>query len=288
MRVLAHGKINLTLNVLGRRPDGYHDLELIFQPVSLADELEIRENGTNELRFSCSVPEFAGEDNLVCRGYRRMREQFSEKVRGLTVHLTKQIPSGAGMAGGSADCAALLLWMNEHFALGLGQQELTEIGVSLGADVPACMMTHATLGRGVGEILTDIGIHRDYPLLLLKPEVSFNTGAMFRALDAAGYERQRYTSAGMIEAMEADDLTAMCGHLYNVFEEAVPERALIQGLKAQLMEAGALGSLMTGSGSVVYGIFADAEARDRAFETLRGLKNVRVYACEAINRWEEV
>lgn len=284
-KLTARAKINLTLNVTGRRENGYHDLELIFQPVSLADELYVEESGDDQIHFTCTIEEFANEKNLAWRAWRIMHDRFPDKVGGLTVHLVKHIPSGAGMAGGSTDASALLLWINDHFKLGLSLQELIDMGVKLGADVPACMMTHATLGRGVGEILTDIKIHRDYPLLLVKPSVSFNTGEMFRELDRRGYENQRPAAETMIRAMEKEDLTAMAAALYNVFEETVPERELIARLKEKIREAGALGSLMTGSGSVVYGIFADEAERNRAYEALKNLEDCAVYCCEAVNRW---
>ncbi|MDD6213105.1 MAG: 4-(cytidine 5'-diphospho)-2-C-methyl-D-erythritol kinase [Clostridiales bacterium] len=285
--IWARAKINLNLYVLGKRDNGYHDLELIFQPVSLADELMVKENGKDGLDFSCSVPEFSNPNNLVCRGYETLRQQFPDKVKGLEIYLKKNIPSGAGMAGGSTDCSALLLWMNRHFSLGLSRNQLVEIGVKLGADVPACMVPHATLGRGVGEILTDIPIFHSYPILLLKPEAAFPTGQMFRFLDQKGISNRRRKTEALIRSMEAGDLSAMCSCLHNDFEEAVPERELIGKMKQLLLEAGALGSLMTGSGSVVYGIFDQAETRDRAAEKLREICDFQVYTCEAVNEWEE-
>ena len=288
MEVLyAKAKVNLTLNVLGRRPNGYHDLELIFQPVSLADEIHVEESGDEEMHFTCTVAAFANEKNLAWRAWTLMKEHFPEQVHGLRVHLIKKIPSGAGMAGGSTDASALILWMNEHFCLGLSIQEMIDLGVKLGADVPPCMMEQATIGRGVGEILTAIETPEslsEYPLLLLKPEASFNTGEMFHAIDAHGYEDQKNPNLAMIAAMEAGDLAGMAANLYNVFEEAVPERKLIRELKQDLLAAGALGSLMTGSGSVVYGIFADKTSRDLAFLRLRNRQELQVICCEAVNR----
>ncbi|MBP3700404.1 MAG: 4-(cytidine 5'-diphospho)-2-C-methyl-D-erythritol kinase [Lachnospiraceae bacterium] len=321
-KVYARAKINLTLNVLGRRPNGYHDLELIFQPVSLCDELDIQANDRDELVFTCSDPEFQGEDNLVCRGYRAMKARFGDRIGGLTIHLDKRIPSGAGMAGGSTDCAALLVWMNQYYDLGLTCQMLIDIGVTLGADVPACMIPHATLGRGVGEILSDIHIHREYPLLLIKPRISLNTAEMFQALDEAYAAGEAVTVGGtgaaaaatesvdpaagtsaiaaatesvnpaaetlaMVAAMETGDLAAMGQHLYNVFETVVPCKEQIAGYKRVLLEAGALGSLMTGSGSVVYGIFEKKEARDAAYRKLACLKGCELYVCDAVNLWDE-
>ena len=224
MKLTARAKINLTLYVLGKRPDGYHDLELIFQPVSLADTLDVEENDRDELVFTCSVPAFENEHNLVCRAYAAMREAFPGKIPGLTVHLVKHIPSGAGMGGGSTDASALLVWLNRQYQLGAGREELIRIGAALGADVPACLFPHATLGRGIGERLTDIRTGLSAPLLLIKPEVSFSTGEMYARVDRIPYDPSENRTRQMIRALEAGDPAEAAGNLYNVFEEAVPER----------------------------------------------------------------
>ena len=294
MRILARGKINLMLHVLGRRPDGYHDLELIFQPVSLAATLDISEE-TGEFQFTCQIPSLATPDNLVCRGYRKLQEMFPERIPPLSIHLIKNIPQGAGMGGGSTDCSALLVWMNRRYGLGLSRQELITIGAGLGADVPACMFSHATLGHGIGEQLQDIRTQMEYPLLLIKPPVSFSTGEMYRRVDslAPGQIPERRTGE-MVRAMEEGDLPRMAELLCNVFEEAVPEPGMIRELREQLLSAGALGSRMTGSGSVVYGIFDTEDARDRAMEQLQTrqeageqvLAGCQLIACRTVNRSE--
>ena len=283
INLTARAKINLTLYVIGRRPDGYHDLELIFQPVSLADELWIREVGGDDLAFSCSVATFENENNLVCRGYRRMRERFPGQIPGLSIHLEKKIPSGAGMGGGSTDCSALLVWLNQRYGLGLSREELIKIGAGLGADVPACMIPHATIGRGIGEELSDIRTDLSMPLLLIKPEMSFSTAEMYTKVDAIPYDPAKNRNREMVAALEEGNIPKMAGLLYNVFEEAVPEREKIEYYKRKLTQAGALGSLMTGSGSVVFGVFADAAARDLAAERLRGEPGVSLYCCETVN-----
>ena len=200
------------------------------------------------------------------------------------------------MGGGSTDCSALLVWMNEHYHLGLSREELIRIGAGLGADVPACMFSHATLGHGIGEQLTDIRTGLEYPLLLIKPEISFSTGRMYQRVDQlppAGRKERR--TEEMVRAMEKGNLKQVAGLLYNVFEEAVPEPEYIRILRQKLMSAGAMGSLMTGSGSVVYGIFDGEESRNEAMEQLRKaqsagdawLAGCRFFACHTVNRWEE-
>ena len=280
MRIEARGKINLTLSVTGRRPDGYHDLELIFQPVSLSDTLFIDKKPDPGLAFSCSVKHFETPENLVCRAYQRLTQRYPG-MGGLRVHLEKRIPSGAGMGGGSADAAALILGADLIFGLGMTWEEKTSVGVSLGADVPACMLRGASLGRGIGEELTPIDTDLSYPLLIIKPRFSFSTVRMYRAIDEAPALAQQYSSEEVRKGLETGDLLRVCGGLYNVFEEVVPRPDDIRNLKDLLLEHGAMGSLMTGSGSCVYGIFADTASRDRAYSALR--PRYRVYACRAVN-----
>ncbi len=296
--VKAYAKINLTLHVLGKREDGYHDLDLIFSPVSLCDLLEIEENDADALRFSCSIPAFQTADNLVVRAYETMRERYPGKIPGLTVALTKDIPSGAGMGGGSADAAALLSFLAERYLPDLTEQELIGIGAGLGADVPACTIRHATRGLGVGERLTHIRTEAAFPLLVIKPPYSFNTGEMYRRTDELLPDSHENRNDQMVKALEAADAGAVSDLLYNIFEEAVPEKEKIRSLKESLLAAGARGSLMTGSGSAVFGIFEDPEQRDRAFAELSEkaagqtdpeapLYGCRICSCEMVNMQQE-
>ena len=278
----ARAKINLTLQVLGKRADGYHELELIFQPVTLADILEIEENDRNRLVFSCSVPAFENDENLVCRGYAALRQRFPGRIPGLNVRLTKHIPAGAGLGGGSTDCAALLRYLNRRYELGLSRNEMFSLGVQLGADVPACMLSRASLGHGVGERLTEIRTRASFPLLIAKPPCSFSTAEMYRRVDAVRFDPADYSSR-MIRALEDGDPAAAAGSLYNTFERVVPEKERIQELKRLLRSAGAAGALMTGSGSAVFGIFESRVARDRAWEQLQGTAGCEWFSCETMN-----
>ena len=282
----ARAKINLTLYVLGKRPDGYHDLELIFQPVSLADELTICENDTDSLRFTCSVKAFENENNLVCRGYAALRQRFPGRIPGLDIHLEKHIPSGAGMGGGSTDCSALMVWLNRQYRLGMPREELITAGAALGADVPACMIPHATLGRGIGERLTDIHTELRLPLLVVKPSDSYSTGEMYGRVDAIPYDPASNRNEAVIRAMESGNASALAENLYNVFEETVPAPERVRALKERLINAGAIGALMTGSGSAIYGIFSDISSRDTACSLLAGDGDYALYPCEMVNEWE--
>ncbi|WP_434309674.1 4-(cytidine 5'-diphospho)-2-C-methyl-D-erythritol kinase [Hominifimenecus sp. rT4P-3] len=281
MKVEARGKINLTLNVFGRREDGYHDLELIFQPISLSDILTVEKKAEPGLEFTCTVKELENEDNLVYRMYERLLERYPG-IGGLRVHLEKRIPYGSGLGGGSADVAALIRAVNQMFGLQLGRKEMMELGAGLGADVPACMLSRAAVGTGIGDQLSLIDTEMEYPLLLLQPKELFSTASMYQKLDESGNLSQERLTDQVKRGLETGNLSEICDNLYNVFEEVVPDRDRLQELKALLVEYGASASLMTGSGSCVYGIFKDAAMRDQAYEDLK--KEYQVYSCEAVNR----
>lgn len=281
MLIDARAKINLTLNVLGRREDGYHDLELSFQPISLRDTLDIRPKKTPGLDFYCSIRQLMGEDNLVCRAYRAMSERYPQ-IGGLKISLRKRIPVGAGLGGGSADAAAMILALDEMYELGMTQEEKVAMGASLGADVPACMQTTACVGRGIGDKLEPISTTLTYPLLLMKPPQSFSTAEMYRRIDEAGDLPQRYGTEAVAEALRQGDLTMLCDNVYNVFEEVVPKGQRIDELKGKLLAHGAKAALMTGSGSCVYGIFATEKERNLAYRRLM-TSQVFLSCCEAVN-----
>jgi len=283
MKVMAYAKVNLSLDILGRRADGYHELELIFQPVSLMDELTVELREGPGMEFSCSAEELSGPDNLVCRAYGRLQRDFPE-LGGCCVRLEKNIPTGAGMGGGSTDAAAFLKAARELWSLPLTDGDLCRIGAELGADVPACLIETATLGRGIGERLEILETVLDYPLLVIKPEVSFNTGEMYRRYDALTGEETAAPArhaAAVAAALQAGDLKKLGENLYNAFEKTVPEVQMIGELKHRLLAAGAAGALMTGSGSAVFGIFADRNRRDAVYEQWKAEGNI--YRCEAVN-----
>lgn len=294
-KIKAYAKINLTLHVLRKREDGYHDLDLIFSPVSLCDDMEVSVNEDDEIHFSCSIPEFSTNDNLVVKAYGAMRERYPGRIPGLDVFLRKTIPAGAGMGGGSADAAALLAFLAARYVPDITEQELIGIGAGLGADVPACTIRHATRGLGVGERLTHIRTEAAFPLLVIKPPYSFNTGEMYRRTDELLPDCHENKNDQMVKALEAEDAGAVSDLLYNIFEEAVPEQEKIRALKRILTENGARGSLMTGSGSAVFGIFEDARKRDLAYRDLSEraasvkdrddpLYGCRILSCETVNQ----
>lgn len=278
LTLAAYAKVNLVLNVTGQRPDGYHELETIFQRVDLHDRLTLTKSHRDGIRLRCDLPGVPPEANIVWKAYHRLKE-LAPALGGLDVVLEKRIPTQAGMGGGSADCAAFLLGANRLWDLGLSQARLLELGAQLGADVPACLLGGTALGRGIGEKLTPIPSALVLHLAVVQPPVAFFTPEMFRRLDAFDVSpRQRFTAAEAVRALEDGDLESLCRCLYNVFEEAVPS-PVIEEIKGALAEQGALGSLMTGSGSCVFGLFpGDQEARAAA-QALAG--RWKTWACRS-------
>ena len=285
MIVRPHAKVNLQLRITGRREDGYHTLDTVFLPVSLYDVLEAEE--AEAFSFSCSDPALEGPGNLVLRAYARMKERFD--LPPVRIRLTKQIPSQAGLGGGSADAAGMLLLLNEMFSLGCSREDLAQIAVPLGADVPAMLCDQPMHGLGTGEILTPVPCRTVLPLLIVKPPVGFSTPAMFRAWDKTHAGREpgggEQEMQALIRALSAGDLPGIAAGLRNDLEKALSaeEAALIGSIKEELLRAGALGACMSGSGSAVFGLFDNVAPRDAAAEMLRNTyREDFISACEGL------
>ncbi len=268
--IKAHSKINLFLNITGQREDGYHDIDTVFLPISLADEMQIEMIAERKLELSCEGIELP-EDNTISRAYEMMK-RLRPCMPGLSVKLIKHIPQGAGLGGGSADAASFITAVNKEFATRLTIKQMLEIGAQIGADVPACMLGVPSCGKGTGTELTGLGRNpRPLHIVIIKPDVSFSTPAMYKKYDelkATGkVSASDKSSEQMAEAVKTGDIKAICDNLYNVFEE-VADSHVIRGAKEALRNAGARGTLMTGSGSAVFGLFATQEEAEKAAEEL--------------------
>ena len=244
----ANAKVNLTLAVTGKRPDGYHTIESVFQSVSLCDRLtlEKQERGFT-LNEAAGIP---AEENTITRADRLLRAEYP------------------GLGGGSADAAAYLRGMNRLYGLGLSGEALRALAVKLGADVPFCVEGGTASAAGIGEILTPIESRLPLWLVITKPAAGCSTPAMYRRIDELGESlRQRFTAQKAAEALERADLTGLCGSLYNVFEQvtSLPELNVI---REELRQSGALAAMMTGSGSAVFGIYPAEEAAAAAAEQM--------------------
>ena len=261
----AYAKLNLTLAVTGRRADGYHTIRSLFQSISLCDRvvLERRESG-----FALNdVEKIPAGENIIARADRLLRREFPN-LGGVAVTLEKNIPTEAGLGGGSADAAAYLRGVDRLYGLGLGSGRLSSLAAELGADVPFCVNGGTAVATGIGEILQPVESRLPLHFVVTKPAAGCSTPAMYRRIDELGDRlRQRETTDAAAAALKNGDLAGLCGSLYNVFEEvtALPELEMI---RRELRQSGALAALMTGSGSAVFGIYPTEETAKAAAERL--------------------
>lgn len=281
----AYAKINIGLDVLRRRADGYHEVKMIMQTVDIYDELvlERRKQPGIELRMDNSdLP--SGGDNLICRAADLL---FREKkiTEGVNISLTKRIPIAAGMAGGSADAAAALRGLNELFDMGYSLKELQALGVGLGADIPYCLAGGTMLSEGIGEILTPLPAPPAAHLVIAKPDINVSTAFVYGNLHA---DRLAWHPDidGMIAALQKGDLDGITGRLGNVLETVtVKAHPVIEQIKELLRKQGAENALMSGSGPTVFGIFKEKETAARAAEAVeRGRLAKQIFVTTFYNR----
>ncbi len=274
----ANAKINLTLDVVGKRDDGYHLIRSVMQPISLADEIEIIKTDDDKVTIMCSdssVP--CDERNTVYKACVKFFEFTHVLKCGVRINIKKQIPSEAGLGGGSSDAALVIKMLNELFNTGLSVDEMCEIGAKVGADVPFCIVNKTALCEGFGEIVTPIDEPKKYYVLLIKPSFGISTPLAYKAFDEKDIISAN-ASCRMVEALKAkDDISKL---LRNDLEEAIGN-AEIALIKATLINSGADGALMTGSGSCVYGLFSDKENALTAYDSVKTLYPF-VYLAETV------
>ena len=265
----ASAKINLGLDVVRRRPDGYHDVRMIMQMLSLCDEVMVQRRAEPGIFLSCDLAELpCDESNIAWRAAAALIERFGLQ-EGVRIEIRKHIPLAAGMAGGSTDCAAVLEGMNEVFGLGLDLPGLMEIGVKLGADVPFCLMKGCALSEGIGEILSPLPALPKMPILIAKPPAGVSTKYVYEHLKLDGALAHPDID-GMAQALKSSDIGGIVSRLGNVLETVtIPEIPEIAQIKEIMCSEGALGALMSGSGPTVFGLFSEKEKAIRAKEALR-------------------
>ena len=272
MKALA--KVNLGLDVIRRREDGYHEVKMIMQTVRLYDRiiLEKTQQGISMETNLSFLP--VNEQNIAYRAAKMLMDEFHIQS-GLHIKIDKHIPVAAGMAGGSTDGAAVLYGVNKIFELGLTKRQLMERGVKLGADVPYCIMRGTVLSEGIGEILTPVSSLPDCHILIAKPPVSVSTKHVYENLKLDKIEKHPDID-GMVEALRIEDLHGVTQRMENVLETVtIPEHPEIQQIKELMIKEGALNALMSGSGPTVFGIFDDREKGMRARDLLRKSSLVR-------------
>ncbi len=253
----AYAKINLGLDVTGKRADGYHIVRMIMQNVDLYDTLDFEENETGEIVLTTSSPKIPTDDsNLICKVARQLQDKFDVK-KGANINLVKRIPVAAGMAGGSTDGAATYLALNELWNLGLSKKELCELAVSLGADIPYCIMGGTALAEGIGEELTAISDMPACTIVIAKPAIDVSTGWVYKELDSKEIVEHPDID-GIRSAIEAKDLNKMCELIGNVLEPVTAGKYQeIEKIEKLLEDNGAIRAFMTGSGPTVFAIFDD-------------------------------
>lgn len=281
----ARAKINLDLQILGKRQDNYHNIKSVFQKINLYDEIKIRKIDIDDFKLETNVEELNNEDNIIYKAYMKLKEKY-KNITGIQITLNKRIPMQAGLAGGSTDCATFILCMNKLFDLKLSKNEIENIGKSLGADVVPCLYNKAVLAEGIGEIITKIDTNFKYYILIIKPKIYSSTKEMYKKLDMKKDLIQLNNTTNIINALKTKDLDLLSKNLYNVFEYVIDDVDIIENIKRDISDSGSIGTLMTGSGSCVYGIFKDKKRMKNAYEKLKNNYN-EIYMCTSYNSKRE-
>lgn len=266
MEIQAFAKLNLTLDILGKREDGYHDLRMVMQSITLADTLTLEENQGEGLRVSANLRFLpTGEKNLAAAAALRFWEALDREPEDLDIRIEKRIPVCAGMAGGSSDAAAVLRALNQRAGEPFSPKELARLGERVGSDVPYCVLGGTALAEGRGEVLTPLAPLPRCWVVACKPDFPISTPELFAQADRVKL-RRRPDTAGLVAALEAGDLGGVARRMYNVFEDVLPARLYtrVAEIKNDLIQCGALGANMSGSGPTAFGLFDRLEAAQEA------------------------
>lgn len=266
----AYAKVNLTLDVLGRREDGFHDMSMVMESLDICDFLRFEEKGEG-IRVKTNLS-FLPEDgnNLAAKAAKLFAEETGIAIEPLLIEIEKHIPVCAGTAGGSSDAAAVLRYLNRRFHGGLRAEKLAEMGGKAGADVSYCVGGGTVHAGGKGEVLTPLRALPRCIFVLCKPTFSVSTPVLFAEIDKHKIKRRPDTK-GVLAAIEGGNLTEVARRLYNVFEDVLHpwQRAQVEHIKNTLVGMGAMGACMTGTGPTVYGIFTDESMAREAYEKLK-------------------
>lgn len=269
MRLQAFAKINLGLDVLGKREDGYHEVRMIMQTIRMYDQLDMRKSVEPGIHLTTNkkyIP--VDENNLVWRAAKLMMDTCGI-IEGVSIHLHKVIPVAAGMAGGSSDAAATLVGMNRLFHCGLSKEKLMELGVQIGADVPYCVLRGTALAEGIGEKLTVLPPMPDCWILIGKPGISVSTKYVYTTLDL-NTDTVHPDIDGMKKALEDGNLYGITERMGNVLQDVtIPAYLEVERIKEQMKTLGAVNAMMSGSGPTVFGIFDNEEKAQKACQKLR-------------------
>ncbi len=269
MRLKAYGKINLALDVVRRRPDGYHEVKMVMQTVKIYDGIELYVTNTGKIEVETNLFFLPNnENNLVYKAAKLLMDEFDIR-KGLKIKLQKVIPVAAGMAGGSSDAATVLYGVNRLFRLGLSTKQLMERGVKIGADVPYCIMRGTALSEGIGEKLTKLPAPPAITVLVAKPAISVSTKFVYENLHLENVARHPDVDS-MVQAIKDKDIDAMSANMENVLETVtIKEYPVIEDIKNIMKQNGAVNALMSGSGPTVFGLFTERKRAEKVKEILR-------------------
>lgn len=284
IRLKARAKINLGLDVLGKREDGYHDVRMVMQTVGIYDRIIITKIPGNDIVVKSNLNFLpTNENNLIYKAAKLLKDRYGFEG-GVEIDLNKFIPVAAGMAGGSTDAASTLFGINRIYDLGMTQTDMMELGVKIGADVPYCVMRGTALAEGIGEKLTRLKPMPECPLLIAKPPINVSTKLVYESLDMTG-EINHPDIDGIIEAINNQDIAGVAAKMGNVLEQVtIPLYPVIETIKQDMISHGAINAMMSGSGPTVFGIFPDEATALKCQEFLRQKGDAKqVYTTEIFN-----
>ena len=280
----ALAKINLGLDVVRRREDGYHEVHMIMQTIQLYDRLDIKRTQEPGIQIQTNLSFLpVNENNLIYKAAKLLMDEFSI-TDGVSVKLDKRIPVAAGMAGGSTDAAAMLIGVNRLFSLGLTKRQLMERGVQIGADVPYCIMRGTALAEGIGEALSPLPPMVKCPVLIAKPSISVSTKFVYQNLKLDDTTIHPDIDR-LIDDIKAKNLHDIAAHMGNVLETVtIPNYPVIDEIKKHMLSNGAVGAMMSGSGPTVFGLFDDEDTAKKAYKAMRSSHLARqVYLTSVYN-----
>lgn len=288
IKVRANAKINLSLDITGKREDGYHELDSVMMSVGVYDTLTFKKTDTPGIELACTsdgIP--LDRTNIIYKCAEALFEKYvlTEKA-GVFIIVDKNIPTQAGMGGGSADGAAALVALNRLFELNADEKRLMEIGASIGADIPFCIRGGCCRCQGIGEVLTDIKLKSEIPLVIIKPDAAVSTPQAYKDYDGLISPAHCDTEI-LINALESGDIKNIGGHLFNSFEDVVKESS-VNDARILLKQKGALSALMTGSGSAVFGIFESMKKAELAHRYLQGFGYSKGFVCTNVSHGVEI
>lgn len=275
IKLKAMAKINLGLDVVRKREDGYHEVRMIMQTIRMYDQIMLTEQKEPGIKVKTNVSFLpVNEDNLVYKAAKLLMDEF-QVTSGVEIDLRKFIPTAAGMGGGSSDAAAVLVGVNRMFKLGLSKQQLMERSVAIGADVPFCVLRGTALAEGIGEVLTPLPPLPKCFVLIAKPPINVSTKFVYTNLRANELTWHPDID-GQIQALRDGDLEEVCRKMGNVLENVtIPAYPIISTIKEKMLQCGAVNAMMSGSGPTVFGIFSEREQAEKAAELLREEEKIR-------------